>query len=487
MQSEEARPGSSPWRVFRNTAVQLTGDITGKLLTFGFLIFMARHLGQQGFGDFVFSLSLSLLCTVIAGFGTDAILTREVVKAHDRINDLFWTAVEIKLAVGAVAVAVAFSAATIGGYDSHVRLAVVLFGFASVIDLVTKTIGATFQAHHDLRPFAAAGVIQRLWTAAAGIAVLAALRGGVVDVAAIYLGGSVLALAYASRALVARGLAPPIGISAGNLRWLFLTAFPIGLTLIFNTIVFRADATILSLMKGSAAVGIYGAGYQLLESTLFISYAFVAAIWPTLSQLGTTTRPTIGQVYERACKVLASLLLPLGAGFVLFGGPVTRLVYGGGYADAVTTVRLLGGAVALYGLSYLSSYALIALDRPAILAWVTAAVAAENVGLNVLLIPHFSFDGAAAATSISEVSSAVLFTGFVIHRIGRVSPTRVLLGPVLGCGTMTAVALVVGANLPALAIAVLSYVVVLFVVEHRLYPEDVRFTLDAVRRSRAVG
>jgi O-antigen/teichoic acid export membrane protein len=474
---------TSSRRIFRNTAVQLAGEIPGKLLTLVFYVFMARQLGQKGFGDFVFALSLSLLCTVIAGFGTDAILTREVVRVQDRLRDLFWSAIGVKLTVGFAAVAVAFTVATIGDYSNRVRVAVLLLGFASVIELISKTIGATFQAHHDLRPLTVAGVIQRLWTAVVGIAALA-LGAGVVLVAAIWFSGAVAGLAYAARSLIARGLAPRVTLSGRHTRWLVVTSFPIGVTLIFSTIVFRADATILSLMKSNVVVGLYGAAYQLLEATLFLSYAFVAAVWPTLSQLGPTTRPTIGQAYESACKVLAALLLPLGTGFVLFAEPVTELVYGGAYADAVTAVRLLGGAVAIYGLRYLSAYVLIAQDRQAIIALVTAAIAVENVALNLVLIPSFSLEGAAAATSISEASMAVLLVGFCLRRIGRISVSRILAGPAIGCAAITVVALVGGANIPTLAVAAVTYLLVLLIVERLLHPADVRVTLDALRHGR---
>jgi O-antigen/teichoic acid export membrane protein len=444
---------------------------------------MARKLGQEGFGDFVFSLSLVLLVTVVAGLGTDSILTREVARDHDRIQDVFWSAIAVKLTLGVVCIGIALGVVTIGDYSGRVQAAVVLLGFAAVIDLLAKTVSATFQAHHDLRPFAVALFIERLCTATLGIAALA-LGAGVTAVAAIYLCAAIVAFAYITRALIVRALGPRITLSSKHLRWLVTTSFPLGLTLIFNTIVFRADATILSLIKDNVQVGLYGAAYQLLESTLFVSFAFVAAIVPILSRLGATTVPSLGEAYEGACKVLVALLLPLGTGFVLFAEPVTRLVYSDEYTDAATAVRLLGGAVALYGLSYLSSYVLIAQDRQRLIPWVTALVAAENVALNLVLIPSYSFRGAAAATSISEATLALLLVGSCLRGVGRISPSRILTGPVTGCAVIVAIALLGGENLPTLAIAAVSYPPVLLLVERRLHPADVRLALAAVRRQR---
>jgi O-antigen/teichoic acid export membrane protein len=470
--------------IFRNTAVQVVADLASKVLTFAFYVYMARKLGHGEFGDYVFALSLALLTTVVAGFGTDAILVREVAREGDTLRSLFWNAIGIKLAFGAVGVGAALAVAVVGDYGTEVRVAVVLLASASVLELVSKTVGATFQAFDDLGPPAVALFLQRSLTATVGITALA-IGTGVVGVAAIYLGGAVAALAYSARVLGTRRIRPPIRLSAERARWLILASFPIGLAAIFDTIVFRADATILSLMKGNAEVGLYGAAYQMLETTLFLSYAFVAAVLPTLSRLDRGTRPSLGEGYESTLKVITALLLPLGTAFVLFAEPLTRLLYGAGYADAASAVRLLGGAAALYGISYLSCYILILQDRARILAWVSIAVAVENVGLNLLLIPAYSFDGAAAVTSISELTFAVVLTGFALRQTGPVSVWRIALGPTSACAGMGLVAFAIGANLVGLAVAAVVYLVLLLLVERRLYPDDVRMAIDSVRHRRA--
>ena len=470
--------------IFRNTAVQVVAELASKVFTFAFYVYMARKLGHDEFGDYFFALSLALLTTAVAGFGTDAILVREVARGGDTLRGLFWNAIGIKLAFGALGVGAALAVAVVGDYGPEVRVAVVLLASASVLELVSKTIGATFQAFDDLRPSAVASFLQRFLTATVGITALA-IGTGVIGVAAIYLGGVVAALAYNGRALDRRGIRPPIRLSSERVRWLILASLPIALTGIFSTIVFRVDAMILSLIKGNAEVGLYGAAYQLLEATLFLSYAFVAAVLPTLARLDRGTRPSLGEGVESTLKVITALLLPLGTAFVLFAEPLTRLFYGAGYADAASAVRLLGGAAALYGISYLSSYVLILQHRARITLWVCVAVAVENVGLNLLLIPAYSFDGAAAVTSISELTFAALLTGFALRQTGPVSVSRIALGPVSACAGMGLVALAIGPDLVGLVVAAVAYVVLLLLVERRLHPDDVRMAIDSVRHRRA--
>lgn len=479
-------PAPSRRRIARNTAVQMGGAIVGKLLTFAFYVLLARRLGEARFGDFVFSLSLALLVAGISDLGIDDILTREVARRPATTRKLLWSAVVLKVALGAVGVLIAVGIGIGGGYRRPVEGAIALFAIAAVLDNVAKSVGAIFQAHDDLRPSTLAQVLERAFVAGAGIALVVA-GAGVVDVAAIYVAGAAIALAYLARSMRRRGVGPGhVRLARRDLRWLVVTSLPLALAAVFGTILFRVDATILSFLKGNTAVGIYGIAAQLLESTLFISFAFVSAVVPTLARLGPETRPSIGSVYEGALKVIVVTLLPIGTGFVFFARPVVDLLYAGGYGGAVTPMRLLGGAAALYGVSYLSSYLLVAQGRTMIVGWVTAVVALENVALNLALIPRYSFDGAAAVTSISEATNAILLVGFCLRETGRVSAVRVALGPGVGCLGIAAVGAFSGRSLVSLVVAAAVYLVLVAATEQLRHPEDLHVALRLLQRHRGV-
>jgi O-antigen/teichoic acid export membrane protein len=481
-----AAPAAPSRRIARNTGVQIGGGIGAKLLTFAFYIFLARRLGDDRFGDFVFSLSLALLVTSVSTLGTDAILTREVARRPAATRDLFWSGVTVKVTLGAAAVGIAVAVGIVGRYGRPVEVAIGLFALTAVLDNLTKAIGAVFQAHDDLWPATLAQLLERGFVALAGIALVAA-GAGLVDVAAIYVAGAAAGVAYMARALRRRGIGPgPIRVPRARLRWLVVTSLPVAVGVLFGAILFRLDATILSFIKGNEAVGVYGIATQLLESTLFISFAFVSAMVPTLARLGTDTRPSLGSAYEGALKVLVTLLLPIGIGFVFFARPVIHLLYAGSYSSAVMPMKLIGGAAALYGVSYLSSYLLIAQSRTMLVGWVTAAVALLNVALNLALIPRYSFDGAAVTTSITEAANAILLVGFCLRETGRISVFRVGLGPVVGCIGIAGVVAVLGAGLASLAIAAALYLLLVAATEHLRHPEDLHVALALLQRRRRV-
>ena len=467
--------------IARNTGVQAVADILGKLATLAFYAVMARELGQAGFGDFSFALSLALLLTVYAGFGTDQLITRSVARERHTAPRLLTDALAVKVGLGVLGLVAAVAFTFAAGYDAEVRATTALLSAAAIVELAAKSYYATFQGLDDMRPVAASFLVQRYVTAAVGVAAMLA-GAGVVEVAAIYLGGALLALAYVGVRLARIRVRPRRDVSVGRAGALIRASAALGVSLILETALFRIDAVMLSLMKGNVAVGLYGVAYRLLESTLFISYTFVAALLPTLSRLTRHSTPSIAESYEVGLKLIASALLPLGAVFVLFPEPIITILYSSAYADATSAVRLLGVAAAFYGVSYLSAYVLISQGRMRVLPWITLAVLVLNVGLNLVLIPIYSFDGAAAVTSVSQVALAVASAVFALRATGGIRLLRIVAGPLVGCAALGVLALVAGTGLAGLLAAALVYPLVLLAAERLLYPSDVTLLLGVLRR-----
>ncbi len=471
---------SNARRVARNTAVQFAGEAVSKGASIAFYIVMARALGVSGFGEFNLALSIALLCTVFAGFGLDAILTTETSREPEQLREVFWNAIAAKGAFGLIGIAAALVIATLGDYRVELELAVGLLAIAAVVELIAKTIYATFQAFDDMRPVATSLALQRVATAAIGIPVMLG-GGGLLPVCLVYLATALLACGYAAW-VMRRGIGlPNLWLSADAARALVRRSLPIGVATIFGAILFRVDATMLGLIKDDDAVGIYSSAYRLLESTLFVSYAFTAAALPTLSRLTRSSEPSIGEASTLSVKAIFAGLLPVGMVFALFAEPIIETIYGSEFAAATTSLRLLGGAAALYGVSYLSGYILVAQQRQSLIPWIIGGVAIENIVLNLVLIPSHSYDGAATATSISEATLAATSLAFVIATVGRLEFLRIVLGSAVGAFAMGAVVWVAGASWWTLAPALGAFALGFLLVERFAFPDDLRLARRLVR------
>lgn len=474
-------PEASSQIVARNTGVQIVAEVLSRVCSLALYVVMARQLGTAGFGEFTVAFSLATLLIVLAGPGVEGLIIREVARDRRRVHALFWNSIGLEAALGIVTVGIATAVAFIGDYATAVRIAVPILGASALIEVFSKGIYATFLAYDDMRPGAASLLLQRFITAVAGIAVLLA-GGGIVLVAVVFLAGAIVANAYAFRALVRRMVTPRFDVTPGGIRRVFVQSFAIGLGAVFNAVLFRVDTIILSFYKSESVVGLYGAAYRVLDSTLFITYSFVAALLPSLARQTRTSTPSIGATYETGLKVLTVALFPLGTGFALFAPAIIDVTYGDAFAGAVPALRWLGGTIAIYGFSYLGSVLLVAQDRQRIVPWVSGAAAVENIVLNVILIPTYSLVGSAAATTITEVSRAVVLGGFALTTVGRISYSRVVVGPLLACGAMAIAWALLGEALWVAGVAGAAYVAAVLAIERLLHPGDVSDILAIIRR-----
>ena len=91
-------------RIARNALVRSGGEIVAKVASLLFFVTMARELGREGFGAFMFALGLTTALLVGAGFGTDELTSREVAHGSPRARV---TAVRSTNVVGTTRIGVA--------------------------------------------------------------------------------------------------------------------------------------------------------------------------------------------------------------------------------------------------------------------------------------------------------------------------------------------------------------------------------------------
>jgi O-antigen/teichoic acid export membrane protein len=470
---------TAPQRVARNATVRMAGEIVAKLGSLAFFVTMARRLGTHGFGEFQFALALTGALAFIAGFGTDNLITREVARDRSRAGRMLADAAAVKVLGGVLMLGVAAVIVNVGDYTAEGRAAVYIVGFGSLCEVVVKSWHAVFQGHERLELVSATLIVQRLVTAAVGIAVLLA-GGGVVAAASVYAAGALLSMA------IAEGLLRRLGVRRAALAtagWLPLVraGIPIGLISLLMILLLRIDVTMLSFLADTATVGIFGVAYRLVEATQFIPAAMAIAVLPWLAR---TTAAARG--YRLGLKAVTAVLLPLGLVFVLFAKPLVEILYGHAFERSVVPLQLLGMITLLYGINAFSSASLIARDRPLAYAALIAPVIALDIGLNFVLIPRYGADGAAFDALLASALLAALGLWQAHAVLGPADLVGAFTGPGLAGAAMVAIVLGLSAPWPVeAALCALAYPAVLAAVEWLTRREDARVYLRALPGSRS--
>ena len=141
---------SATARILPNTIYRATADIGSKLVSIAFYVVMARMLGRSGFGIFIFGISFASIVTVLAGFGQDAVLTREVARNRSRVHLYFANTLALKVVVALPVIAIAFLTMIGVGIEGRTRVVATVMSVAILLELLTSTIFGVFQATREL-------------------------------------------------------------------------------------------------------------------------------------------------------------------------------------------------------------------------------------------------------------------------------------------------------------------------------------------------
>ncbi|MGI8633256.1 MAG: flippase [Solirubrobacterales bacterium] len=469
-------------RIGRNVSLRALGDIISKVATLVLFVAIARELGEDSLGDVVFALSLAALVIVPAALGTEELMGREVARDFSQVHRYLpnlvalRTVMTVPLLAGSVGVLAAL------GYTGDELLVVVLVSLAVAFESLAIPWQSAFQAFERLGLVSASVVAQRVVSTTIGVAVLA--KGGdVLAVAVAFPVGSFVGWALAvylmrSRIVRIRWQLDPSGWGS-----LIRRGIPNGIADLAFTVLLRVDSVLLGLLRGGAdsnrQVGLYGAAFRLIESTMFISWSLSGALFPWFSR----SSDSHARGYQLALKASMTLLMPLAAGLAVLAGPVVELLYGDRFAGAVLPMRILAGLIVLYGVNQLAVAVLVARGQPLRFARLAGGAAALNIALNLALIPPLGAVGAAIAATASGVALAAAGLLAVQGVLGRVNMLPVALGPALGALAMVAVGLVLPAALwPTAPVIAILYPLVLVAIERLVFPDDLAMITGVLRR-----
>jgi O-antigen/teichoic acid export membrane protein len=171
----------------------------------------------------------------------------------------------------------------------------------------------------------------------------------------------------------------------------------------------RLDWFIVAAYLGDYGLGIYSVAVALAEITVRLSNEIGTMLYPTFS--GRNLKP--GDA-PRALRLVTLMAVATGGLLFVASGPVVHLLYGAAFAQAVPALRWLVLGTVARSTTHVTWTYVSARGRPSSGVGVFGIATAVDVGLNILLLPHWGVVGASIALATSYVVAAVLF--YVLFR-----------------------------------------------------------------------
>ncbi len=455
-------------RVARNTVFLGIADVANKLLMFAFFLIAARHLGVQQFGVLSFALAFVTMLAVFTDLGLGVVAAREVARDRGVARRLVINAISIKTIASLLVIGLIVAAVTLLGYPSSTVRVVCICGLFAVENAFTLYFGFVFQGLERMEFTAIARVLQTI-VLVAGAVVLAHGSAGAERYALLYAGAGLVSAAFSWLAVSIGFVKPGISFDLGEWKRMLRQALPIGIAATFVMFYYWNGSTLLSKLRGDAAVGIYSAPFRLVMGLGLVGMAFSGALYPVMSRLSATDPTRLTRLIELALKYTLILVLPIGVLGVALARPAILLVFGSSYLPSVPVLRVLVWWTVAACLNSLLSNYFVSVNRARVVTVQTGAALPVSVLANLVLIPSMGALGAALAIVLSETGSLVYLAVRQLQTKSRVHVAPLLVsmakaGLALVPATVAAVLVARWSFVGSVATALSVYVLVLLLV-----------------------
>ena len=176
------------------------------------------------------------------------------------------------------------------------------------------------------------------------------------------------------------------------------------------TIFVSSDTTILGLLKGDYAVGIYSTSVKIYQMAEGILSALLMVTIPRLAFLwGQKRINEYNQVLSKVLDYLGILVFPAAIGLIMLSREVILIIASEKYLPSVNSLSIISWAIIFSIFSWIfSDCVLIPAKREKQVLRNTSITAVENVVLNFILIPFMSYNGTSLSTVIAEFTIMIM-------------------------------------------------------------------------------
>lgn len=396
-------------KIASNTLVQIIGRVFVLVISLASIKLITNYLGTQGTGYYSTIVTYFSLFIVLADFGFFSVAVREISKAPEKSKTILTNIFTIRFISALVVTLIAVLIVFFTGYAAEIKNGVIVAALYPLFNLASSIYDMLFQAKLEMQKVVIAEVISRM-VALLGVGIAVIFNLGFYPI--IFTVSLSAMVSFIVKAVFSR---KELGIAFGRdkqiILWITKMALPLGIVFIVNNLYFRVDTLILFYYKGAVDVGIYSVAYRVLETTLFAGSYLASSLKPLFATSINTDRAKTEKMLSQSLTFLLFMALIITSVCLSLPKEIILFLSNNQFIGGAGALTILGFATIFIYLSGVLGEIMIAKDMRKILLIISVFILIFNVGLNIILIPRYSYIGAAYATLFSEI--VLLSLGFL--------------------------------------------------------------------------
>ena len=416
-------------KVALNTIVQVIAKAVTVIFGFLTMVILTRYLGPEGYGNYMYVLTLVVLFGGFADWGTATIGVREAAKDEEKQNlilsNIFLIRFVLALGGGLLMVLASFYLPLKTADELLIRQGILFGALILVLFAIKASFGIIFQTRLQIYKLAVADITASLLVFLISWFFVRNQLGLVYLIIAVILANIVAVILAAILAFktIKFKFQPCWAVIKNFLK----ESLPMGVILLLLTLDNKIDTVMLGLIKGSSAVGIYAVAYRIYDVLILGAAYLMNSLLPVLSQYADLQKwqEKIKIIYQKSFDVLLIMGLAAALFAFLFSPLMIKLITQERFTeffDSTAVVRILSLAIFLSYFNHLTGYTVVALGRQRWYFLVASTALVFNIVANLVVIPKFSYYGAAMVTVLTE-GLILIITSTFIFRLIKIIPS----------------------------------------------------------------
>ena len=407
-------------RITKNSLIQLIGKLISLVLGLLTIAMMTRYLGQDGFGYYTTAISFMQVFGILVDFGLSLTAVQMISKAKADVSRALSNLMTVRIVSAVIFLGLAPLIVLFFPYSPEVKLGVLLttvsFFSISLISVLTSV----FQKELKMLEVTVADVIGRiilLGITAAAVYFKQSIYWFYAGMSIANLLNALMVVYYCKRYVTLR-----VAFDWPVWREILRRTWPMALSISLNLIYLRMDVVILSMVRGPAEVGLYGAAYRVLDILTLLPAVYMGMVLPHLTLFYSENKfEKLRALMQRSFNVLMLFAIPIIVGTFFVARPIMAFVAGRDFSASGEMLTILILAVGPIFITSLFGYAVVALDKQKPMTWGYLTTAVLTFVGYIIFIPIYGWPAAAWLTVFSEALSMV-WTFSMVYRTIKFFP-----------------------------------------------------------------
>lgn len=387
----------------KNTFWLFFGQISGRTLRAGLIIFAARLLGPESWGAFSYVMSLIAFLLILSDIGISAIVTRESAKNPGTSAEYFSTAFFLKIFLLSIGSLLLIFGAPYLTKIVEARMLLSIVTLLLIFDSIRNFGFAISRAVEHMQWEAINEIVTNIFIVTLGIYALLKSPGSA-SLTYAYIAGTgvgMILMIYTLRHYVAKIFTH---FNYKLIKPILSSSLPFAFASFLGAIMINTDLIMLGWMRSPVEIGYYSAAQKPVLFLYTMAGLFAASLFPVLSKLSHSEhRERFRRILEKS--LVASLFTALPA--VLIGLPlssgIVKLLFGQEYLPAVGSFQVLLLTLPVIFPSVIVSNSLLATNQQKKFIRFSLIGAIGNILFNFLLIPVLGIVGCSVSTFITQI------------------------------------------------------------------------------------